>query len=106
MPLVDCGYPHAKFAYIHRRRHVSDAVHFLLYRLSEGCSAPVVPGCKVLSNYSLQFFFFLLHFTIVFVHVHLQIFTDRAARREISEVEVLCDYCEWTGKEKYLQVMF
>lgn len=49
---------------------------------------------------------FLMHFTIVFVHAHLQIFTDRAARREISEVEVLCDYCEWTGKEKYLQVMF
>ena len=42
--------------------HVSDAVHFLLYRLSEGCSAPVVPGCKVLSNYSLQFFFFFFFF--------------------------------------------
>jgi len=43
---------------------------------------------------------------IFLVYVHLQIFTDRAARREISEVEVHCDYCEWTGKEKYLQVMF
>ena len=40
------------------------------------------------------------------VYLHLQIFTDRAARREISEVEVHCDYCEWTEKEKYLQVMF
>ena len=38
--------------------HVNDAVHFLLYRLSEGCSAPVVPGCKVLSNYS-NFYLFI-----------------------------------------------